>query len=60
MDGGTWVGYSPRGRKESDTTERLHFLSFQILAGVKTGAGPVGGGASTQPLAGDRYGNLNR
>ena len=21
------VGYSPRGRKESDTTERLHFLS---------------------------------
>ena len=22
------VGYSPRGRKESDTTERLHFLSF--------------------------------
>ena len=22
------VGYSPRGHKESDTTERLHFLSF--------------------------------
>ena len=22
------VGYSPWGRKESDTTERLHFLSF--------------------------------
>jgi len=22
------VGYSPRGRKESDTTERLHYLSF--------------------------------
>ena len=22
------VGYSPRGRKESDTTERLYFLSF--------------------------------
>ena len=21
------VGYGPRGRKESDTTERLHFLS---------------------------------
>ena len=24
----TLVGYSPRGRKESDTTERLHYLSF--------------------------------
>ena len=24
-DGGSLVGYSPRGRKESDTTERLHF-----------------------------------
>ena len=23
------VGYSPRGRKESDTTERLHFTSLQ-------------------------------
>ena len=22
------MGYSPQGRKESDTTERLHFLSF--------------------------------
>ena len=26
MDGGTWLGYSPRGCKESDTTERLHSL----------------------------------
>ena len=26
MDGGTWLGYSPWGRKESDTTERLHLL----------------------------------
>ena len=25
------VGYSPWGRKESDTTERLHFLSLQVL-----------------------------
>ena len=25
------VGYSPRGRKESDTTERLHLLSRKIL-----------------------------
>ena len=23
------VGYSPRGRKESDTTERLHFMNQQ-------------------------------
>ena len=26
------VGYSPRGRKESDTTERLHFII--ILGGI--------------------------
>ena len=26
MDGGTWLGYSPWGREESDTTERLHSL----------------------------------
>ena len=24
-DGGAWRGYSPWGRKESDTTEQLHF-----------------------------------
>ena len=24
MDGGTWLGYSPWGHKELDTTERLH------------------------------------
>ena len=24
------VGYSPWGRKESDTTERLHFTSFTL------------------------------
>ena len=28
MDRGAWVGYSPRGRKESDTTEWLHFISL--------------------------------
>ena len=54
------VGHSPWGRKESDTTERLHFLSVQILGSVKIGAGPVGGGARAQPLASDRYCNLNR
>ena len=26
MDGGTWLGYSPWGCKESDTTERLHSI----------------------------------
>ena len=25
------MSYSPRGRRESDMTERLHFLSFYIL-----------------------------
>ena len=25
------MGYSPRGRKELDMTERLHFLSFPII-----------------------------
>ena len=25
------VGYSPRRRKESDITERLHFLSFTLF-----------------------------
>ena len=31
MDGGSLVGYSPRGRKESDTTERLHLTSKRSL-----------------------------
>ena len=26
MDGGAWQAYSPWGRKESDTTERLHLI----------------------------------
>ena len=25
------VGYSPRGRKESETTERLHFTSLHFI-----------------------------
>ena len=25
------VGYSPRGRKESDTTEQVHFLGLSFL-----------------------------
>ena len=25
------MGYSPRGHKESDTTERLHFTSLRVL-----------------------------
>ena len=31
MDGATWLGYSPWGRKESDTTERLHSLTHSKL-----------------------------
>ena len=31
MDGGTWLGYSPWGRKESDTTEQLHSLTQEII-----------------------------
>ena len=29
--GAWWTGYSSRGRKESDTTDRLHFLSSSVL-----------------------------
>ena len=41
------------GVAESQTqlSDFTFFLSFQILGSVKMGAGPVGGGASTQPLA---------
>ena len=40
------VGYSPWGRKESDTTERLHFLSFllffqRVAVGLKRLTGKV-------------------
>ena len=27
------MGYSPRGRKESDTTERLHFHFYDAMEG---------------------------
>ena len=30
MDGEAWVGYSPWGHKESDTTEQLHFTSLEV------------------------------
>ena len=30
MDGGTWLGYSPWGRKELDMTERLHSLNNEL------------------------------
>jgi len=33
------VGYSPGGHKESDTTERLHFLSF--LQPIYQGSNPT-------------------
>ena len=31
VDGGTWLGYSAWGRKESDTTEQLHFTMYNIM-----------------------------
>ena len=30
MDGRSLVGYSPWGRKESDMTERLHFVALEL------------------------------
>ena len=30
MDGGTWLGYSPWGHKELDTTEQLHSLTYSL------------------------------
>ena len=35
MDGGAW--WAPQGRKESDTTERLHF-HFQVPSVASQGA----------------------
>ena len=31
-DGGTWLGYSPWSRKESETTERLYSLIANFIA----------------------------
>ena len=39
MDEGAWLGYSPWGRKESDTTEQLHFV---FLSYVLTLLDPTG------------------
>ena len=33
------MGYSPQGRKESDTTEQLHFLSLLSLIKIMVGLG---------------------
>ena len=35
------VGYSPWGRRESDTTERLHFLSFMEVSKCLANASKV-------------------
>ena len=35
MDGGTWLGYSPWSRKESDMTERLHSLTRKVPHSVR-------------------------
>ena len=52
------VGCSPRGRKESDTTERLtqrvsHHLSFNHLALVAAGGGSEKGSALQGRLSSD-------
>ena len=39
MDRGAWwaiMGYSPRARKQSDTTEQLHFYFLSEVLGAKT------------------------
>ena len=44
------MGYSPRGRKESDTTERLHF-HFQKYKQVVRALHEIwGGGGEQQPV----------
>ena len=40
MDGGAWC---PWGRKESDTTERLHSLTHYHMSGTVKGMGEMGG-----------------
>jgi len=52
------VGYSPRGRKESDTTERLHFhFTLQDpdrVAGLGAERGVMSGWETSLPLAWSR------
>ena len=40
MDGGTWLGYSPWGHKESDTTERLHSLMLSTPLALESFVSP--------------------
>ena len=35
------MGYSPRGRKESDTTKRLHFQVALVVKNPPTNAGDI-------------------
>ena len=51
------VGYSPWGRKELDTTERLHFASlYEDISRV--GLGPHGGSAVKNPAAVEEKGAI--
>ena len=43
MDHGAWLGYHPWGRKELDTTERLHFHFLFTNAGDITNVGLIPG-----------------
>ena len=52
------MSYSPRGRKESDTTERLHFLSFFLSRSTPARpGGGVEGEVGQFPRAGKRHKN---
>ena len=48
------VGYSPQGRKESDTTERLHFTSLHFTSLQETPGVTVKFGLGVQNEAGQR------
>ena len=56
------VGYSPWGRKKSDVTERLHFLSFSccgewgLLSGYRVRASHCGGFSGCRAWARGRAG----
>ena len=51
MDGGTWLGYCPWGRKESDTTERLQSLTHCIYIYTHTHTPGFQGGSDGKESA---------
>ena len=59
MDGGTWLGYSPLGRKESDMTERLHSLTHSHWAFKEPSKGPQSKNQNL-PFLFVKYGNCHQ